>query len=76
MPFGVTHFAWQLRPRMGVKSFPQNGFGGRSGYWKTQKLKKNNKNIHNGDCILAKKKTILPPKNKKKKKKIMCYWRS
>jgi len=32
-----------------------------------------NKNIHNGDCILArKKKTILPPKNQK----IMCYWRS
>ena len=29
------------------------------------KLNKNNKNINNGDCILAKK-TILPPKNKKK----------
>ena len=30
--------------------------------YQTQKLNKNNKNIHNGDCILAKK-TILPPKN-------------
>ena len=34
----------------------------------TQKLNKNNKNIHNGDCILATTtttttKTILPPKN-------------
>ena len=39
----------------------------------TQKLNKNNKNIHNGDCILVKKKkTILPSKNQK----IMCYWRS
>ena len=44
-----------------------------------QKLNKNNKNIHNNDCILApppppqkKKKTILLPKNQK----IMCYWRS
>ena len=36
---------------------------------------KNNKNIHNSDCILAKKKkkkNILLPKNQK----IMCYWRS
>ena len=34
----------------------------------TQKLNKNNKNIHNDDCILVKKKkkTILPLKNKKK----------
>ena len=41
----------------------------------TQKLNKNNKIIHNSDCILApkkKKKTILLPKNQK----IMCYWRS
>ena len=30
--------------------------------YQTQKLNKNNKNIHNGDCILAKK-TILPLKN-------------
>ena len=39
----------------------------------TQKFNKNNKNIHNGNCILAKKKekrkTILLPKNQK----IMCY---
>ena len=34
MSFGVTHFAWQIVPRMGDKSFPRNGFGGRSGYWK------------------------------------------
>ena len=38
----------------------------------TQKLNKNNKNIHNDDYILAKKKTILPPKNKK----IMCIGES
>ena len=32
-----------------------------------QKFNKNNKNINNGDCILAKKKkkTIFPPKNQK-----------
>ena len=30
----------------------------------TQKLNKNNKNIHNVDCILAKK-TILSPMNQK-----------
>ena len=31
-----------------------------------QKLNKNNKNIHNDDCILVKKKkTILLPKNQK-----------
>ena len=36
-----------------------------------KKLNKNNKNMHNGDCILTKK-TILPLKNQK----TMCYWRS
>ena len=37
----------------------------------TQNLNKNHKNIHNGDCILAKK-NILRSKNQK----IMCYRRS
>ena len=32
----------------------------------TQKLNKNNKNIHNSDCILA----------KKKKKKLLCHQRT
>ena len=30
-----------------------------------QKFNKNNKNINNGDCILAPKKTIFPQKNQK-----------
>ena len=45
--------------------------------YSTKKLNKNNKNIDNGNCILAttkkkKKNTILPPKNQK----IIYYWKS